>query len=146
MPCGGNGGEAGDSQLSSPPLTQGSTPQLAGILAQVLHGEAPPGLGPLGMASPEDTRALVRLRGQLEPQWKMLQVAGETGSKVRPSAWGPGDRPGSELREERALGGEGFPSWNWHSPGDHAPLRSSCLSAGTLRLETGQGGSMYTEQ
>ncbi|XP_054575642.1 polyamine deacetylase HDAC10 isoform X2 [Eptesicus fuscus] len=52
-----------------------STPQLAGVLAQVLHGEAPPSLGPLGMASPEDTQALVRLRGQLEPQWKMLQVA-----------------------------------------------------------------------
>lgn len=52
-----------------------STPQLAGVLAQVLHGEAPPRPGPLGMASPEDTRALVRLRGQLEPRWKMLQVA-----------------------------------------------------------------------
>ncbi|XP_045434675.1 polyamine deacetylase HDAC10 isoform X2 [Pipistrellus kuhlii] len=56
-------------------VDEGSTPQLVGILAQVLHGEAPPGLGPLGMASPEDTRALVRLRGQLEPQWKLLQVA-----------------------------------------------------------------------
>ncbi|CAK6444048.1 unnamed protein product [Pipistrellus nathusii] len=62
-------------------VNEGSTPQLAGILAQVLHGEAPPGLGPLGMASPEDTRALVRLRGQLEPQWKMLQLL--------PECWDP---------------------------------------------------------
>ncbi|XP_070264144.1 polyamine deacetylase HDAC10 isoform X2 [Myotis yumanensis] len=52
-----------------------STPQLAGVLAQVLHGEAPPSLGPLCVASPEDTQALMHLRGQLEPQWKMLQVA-----------------------------------------------------------------------
>ncbi|KAM5250573.1 polyamine deacetylase HDAC10-like isoform 11-T15 [Hipposideros larvatus] len=52
-----------------------STPQLAGVLARVLCGEAPPSLGPFSMASPEDTQALMYLRGLLEPQWKMLQVA-----------------------------------------------------------------------
>nr|XP_019567932.1 PREDICTED: histone deacetylase 10 isoform X2 [Rhinolophus sinicus] len=52
-----------------------STPQLAGVLARVLCGEAPPSLGPFSMASPEDTQALMYLRGQLEPHWKMLQVA-----------------------------------------------------------------------
>nr|KAF6267564.1 histone deacetylase 10 [Myotis myotis] len=52
-----------------------STTRLAGVLAQVLHGEAPPSLGPFCVASPEDTQALMHLRGQLEPQWKMLQVA-----------------------------------------------------------------------
>ncbi|VFV33939.1 histone deacetylase 10-like [Lynx pardinus] len=60
-------------------LEQGSTSQLAGILARVLQGEAPPGLGPFSMASPEDTQALIYLRGQLEAEWKMLQVAGEAG-------------------------------------------------------------------
>ncbi|XP_047405024.1 polyamine deacetylase HDAC10 isoform X2 [Sciurus carolinensis] len=54
-----------------------STPQLARTLARVLHGEAPPNLGPFLMASPEDIQALLYLRAQLEPQWKMLQVAGE---------------------------------------------------------------------
>ncbi|KAL2775424.1 polyamine deacetylase HDAC10 isoform 2, partial [Daubentonia madagascariensis] len=52
-----------------------STPELARILARVLHGEAPPSLGPFSMASPEDVQALRDLRAQLEPQWKMLQVA-----------------------------------------------------------------------
>lgn len=52
-----------------------SPPQLAGVLARVLSGEAPPSLGPFSAASPEDTQALLNLRGQLEPQWKMLQVA-----------------------------------------------------------------------
>ncbi|VFV33938.1 histone deacetylase 10-like isoform [Lynx pardinus] len=61
-------------------LEQGSTSQLAGILARVLQGEAPPGLGPFSMASPEDTQALIYLRGQLEAEWKMLQVAGRPGS------------------------------------------------------------------
>ncbi|XP_042804135.1 polyamine deacetylase HDAC10 isoform X3 [Panthera leo] len=56
-------------------LEQGSTSQLAGVLARVLQGEAPPGLGPFSMASPEDTQALIYLRGQLEAEWKMLQVA-----------------------------------------------------------------------
>ncbi|XP_012504251.1 PREDICTED: histone deacetylase 10 [Propithecus coquereli] len=56
-----------------------STPQLAGVLARVLHGEAPPSLGPFSGAAPEDVRALRELRRQLEPQWKMLQVAGEAG-------------------------------------------------------------------
>ncbi|XP_071465472.1 polyamine deacetylase HDAC10 isoform X4 [Marmota flaviventris] len=53
------------------------TPQLASTLARVLHGEAPPNLGPFLMASPEDIQALLHLRAQLEPRWKMLQVAGE---------------------------------------------------------------------
>ncbi|XP_055415585.1 polyamine deacetylase HDAC10 [Bubalus kerabau] len=52
-----------------------STPQLATVLARVLNGEAAPSLGPLSMAAPEDTQALVYLRGRLEPRWKMLQVA-----------------------------------------------------------------------
>ncbi|TKC45469.1 hypothetical protein EI555_006043, partial [Monodon monoceros] len=52
-----------------------STPQLAVVLARVLHGEAAPSLGPFSMASPEDVQALMQLRGQLEPRWKMLQVA-----------------------------------------------------------------------
>lgn len=56
---------------------QESTPQLASTLARVLHGEAPPNLGPFLMASPEDIQALLHLRAQLEPRWKMLQVAGE---------------------------------------------------------------------
>nr|XP_054326110.1 polyamine deacetylase HDAC10 isoform X8 [Pongo pygmaeus] len=54
-------------------LEEDSTPQLAGILARVLNGEAPPSLGASSVASPEDVRALMYLRGQLEPQWKMLQ-------------------------------------------------------------------------
>uniref|UniRef100_A0A2K6C7K8 Histone deacetylase 10 n=1 Tax=Macaca nemestrina TaxID=9545 RepID=A0A2K6C7K8_MACNE len=54
-------------------LEEDSTPQLAGILARVLRGEAPPSLGPSSVASPEDVQALMYLRGQLEPQWKMLQ-------------------------------------------------------------------------
>ncbi|XP_023365109.1 histone deacetylase 10 isoform X3 [Otolemur garnettii] len=56
-------------------LVEESEPQLAGMLAPVLRGEAPPSLGPFLMASPEDVQALRSLRGQLEPQWKMLQVA-----------------------------------------------------------------------
>ncbi|XP_045043086.2 polyamine deacetylase HDAC10 isoform X3 [Desmodus rotundus] len=56
------------------PLAQESLPQQAGVLAQVLHGEAPPGLGPFCMASPCDKQALMHLRKQLEPQWKMLQL------------------------------------------------------------------------
>ncbi|XP_060163032.1 polyamine deacetylase HDAC10 isoform X2 [Globicephala melas] len=56
-----------------------STPQLAVVLARVLHGEAAPSLGPFSMASPEDVQALMQLRGQLEPRWKMLQVASEAG-------------------------------------------------------------------
>ncbi|XP_066866568.1 polyamine deacetylase HDAC10 isoform X2 [Kogia breviceps] len=51
-----------------------STPQLAVVLARVLHGEAAPNLGPFSMASPEDVQALMQLRGQLEPRWKMLQL------------------------------------------------------------------------
>nr|XP_037863194.1 polyamine deacetylase HDAC10 isoform X10 [Chlorocebus sabaeus] len=54
-------------------LEEDSTPQLAGILARVLRGEAPPSLGPSSVASPEDVQALMYLRGQLEPQWAMLQ-------------------------------------------------------------------------
>uniref|UniRef100_A0A8C8ZZA7 Histone deacetylase 10 n=1 Tax=Prolemur simus TaxID=1328070 RepID=A0A8C8ZZA7_PROSS len=56
-----------------------STPELARVLARVLHGEAPPSLGPFSGAAPEDVRALRDLRRQLEPQWKMLQGAGEAG-------------------------------------------------------------------
>ncbi|XP_058596907.1 polyamine deacetylase HDAC10 isoform X6 [Neofelis nebulosa] len=56
-------------------LEQGSTSQLAGVLARVLQGEAPPSLGPFSVASPEDTQALIYLRGQLKAEWKMLQVA-----------------------------------------------------------------------
>ncbi|XP_040089523.1 polyamine deacetylase HDAC10 isoform X4 [Oryx dammah] len=52
-----------------------STPQLATVLARVLNGEAPPSLGPFSMAAPEDTQALLYLRGRLEPTWKMLQAA-----------------------------------------------------------------------
>ncbi|XP_057598867.1 polyamine deacetylase HDAC10 isoform X2 [Hippopotamus amphibius kiboko] len=74
-----------------------ATPRLAVVLARGLHGEAPPSLGPFSTASPEDTQALVHLRGQLQPRWTMLRVAGE--------AEGQGD---SCLR---ALWGEGLTSW-----------------------------------
>uniref|UniRef100_G3U2S1 Histone deacetylase 10 n=1 Tax=Loxodonta africana TaxID=9785 RepID=G3U2S1_LOXAF len=57
-------------------LVQESKPQLTGALARALHGEAPPSLGPCSAASPEDTQALKHLREQLEPKWRMLQVAG----------------------------------------------------------------------
>uniref|UniRef100_G5E5E4 Histone deacetylase 10 n=1 Tax=Bos taurus TaxID=9913 RepID=G5E5E4_BOVIN len=58
-----------------------STPQLATVLARVLNGEAPPSLGPFSMAAPEDTQALMYLRGRLEPRWKMLQLeVGQGGS------------------------------------------------------------------
>ncbi|XP_064139361.1 polyamine deacetylase HDAC10 isoform X5 [Loxodonta africana] len=56
-------------------LVQESKPQLTGALARALHGEAPPSLGPCSAASPEDTQALKHLREQLEPKWRMLQVA-----------------------------------------------------------------------
>ncbi|XP_072597667.1 polyamine deacetylase HDAC10 isoform X7 [Vulpes vulpes] len=56
-------------------VEQEPTSQLAGILARVLHGDAPPSLGPFSTAPPEDTQALLYLRRQLEAQWKMLQVA-----------------------------------------------------------------------
>ena len=69
--------ETSDSQLPPLLLAQESTPQLATVLARVLNGEAPPSLGPFSMAAPEDTQALMYLRGRLEPRWKMLQVAGE---------------------------------------------------------------------
>lgn len=72
-------GETSDSLLLPLLLAQESTPQLAVVLARVLHGEAPPSLGPFCMASLETMQALMHLRGQLEPQWKMLRVAGETG-------------------------------------------------------------------
>ncbi|XP_052604569.1 polyamine deacetylase HDAC10 isoform X2 [Peromyscus californicus insignis] len=49
--------------------------QLAGTLAQVLHGEAPPRLGPFLTASPEEIQALMFLKAQLAPRWKLLQVA-----------------------------------------------------------------------
>ncbi|XP_049740704.1 polyamine deacetylase HDAC10 isoform X3 [Elephas maximus indicus] len=56
-------------------LVQESKPQLTGALARALHGEAPPSLGPCSAASPKDTQALKHLREQLEPKWRMLQVA-----------------------------------------------------------------------
>lgn len=79
---GGRWGETSD--LLFPPLllAQESPSQLVGVLARVLHGEAPPSLGPFSMASPEDLQALIHLRGQLEAQWKMLQVAGEAGDRA----------------------------------------------------------------
>ncbi|XP_051045560.1 polyamine deacetylase HDAC10 isoform X1 [Phodopus roborovskii] len=49
--------------------------QLESTLVQVLRGEAPPSLGPFLMASPEEIQALRFLKGQLEPRWKLLQVA-----------------------------------------------------------------------
>nr|XP_045007912.1 polyamine deacetylase HDAC10 isoform X2 [Jaculus jaculus] len=49
-----------------------ATPQLVRTLAHVLHGEAPPCLGSFLMASPEDIQALMYLKAQLKPQWKLL--------------------------------------------------------------------------
>nr|KAF6495160.1 histone deacetylase 10 [Rousettus aegyptiacus] len=66
---------AGGRVLALVDEVQESSPQLAGVLVRALHGEAPPSLGPFSMASPEDMQALRHLRVQLEPQWKMLQVA-----------------------------------------------------------------------
>nr|XP_042121342.1 polyamine deacetylase HDAC10 isoform X4 [Peromyscus maniculatus bairdii] len=56
------------------PLPQESILQLARTLAQVLHGEAPPRLGPFLMASPEEIQALMFLKAQLAPRWKLLQL------------------------------------------------------------------------
>ncbi|KAM4882029.1 polyamine deacetylase HDAC10 isoform 2-T2 [Thomomys bottae] len=56
-------------------LEEESAPQLVRTLSLVLRGEAPPSLGPFLVASPEDTQALTHLRVQLEPLWKLLQVA-----------------------------------------------------------------------
>ncbi|XP_012881218.1 PREDICTED: histone deacetylase 10 isoform X4 [Dipodomys ordii] len=58
-------------------LEEESASQLVTTLAPVLHGEAPPSLGPFLMASPEDIQTLKCLRAQLEPRWKLLQVASE---------------------------------------------------------------------
>ncbi|XP_009215835.3 polyamine deacetylase HDAC10 isoform X10 [Papio anubis] len=82
----------------STPLPVDSTPQLAGILARVLRGEAPPSLGPSSVASPEDVQALMYLRGQLEPQWKMLQV------RLIAEAW---LCPGARLCRRGRWGGQG---------------------------------------
>nr|XP_005566985.2 polyamine deacetylase HDAC10 isoform X6 [Macaca fascicularis] len=79
-------------------LEEDSTPQLAGILARVLRGEAPPSLGPSSVASPEDVQALMYLRGQLEPQWKMLQV------RLIAEAW---LCPGARLCRRGRWGGQG---------------------------------------
>ncbi|XP_070936909.1 polyamine deacetylase HDAC10 isoform X11 [Macaca nemestrina] len=79
-------------------LEEDSTPQLAGILARVLRGEAPPSLGPSSVASPEDVQALMYLRGQLEPQWKMLQV------RLIAEAW---LCPGARLCHRGRWGGQG---------------------------------------
>ncbi|XP_051016142.1 polyamine deacetylase HDAC10 [Acomys russatus] len=59
---------------------------LARTLAQVLHGEAPPSLGPFLMASPEESQALMFLKAQLEPRWKLLQVAGPPPGPCSPVA------------------------------------------------------------
>ncbi|XP_008832953.1 polyamine deacetylase HDAC10 isoform X5 [Nannospalax galili] len=56
-------------------VEEDSIPHLVRTLARVLHGEAPPNLGPFLMASPKDIQALMYLKGKLEPQWKLLQVA-----------------------------------------------------------------------
>ncbi|XP_072862663.1 polyamine deacetylase HDAC10 isoform X1 [Chlorocebus sabaeus] len=79
-------------------LEEDSTPQLAGILARVLRGEAPPSLGPSSVASPEDVQALMYLRGQLEPQWAMLQV------RLIAEAW---LCPGARLCRRGRWGGQG---------------------------------------
>lgn len=99
---GGKWGETRDPLLLPLPLAQESTTQLAGVLAQVLHGEAPPSLGPFSVASPEDMQALVRLRGQLESQWQMLQVAGEAGGKAQAECLGPRGTPDLTALGQRA--------------------------------------------
>ncbi|KAL1767314.1 histone deacetylase 10 [Sigmodon hispidus] len=63
-----------------------SIPQLARTLAQVLHGEAPPSLGPFLMASPEEIQALMFLKAQLEPRWKLLHVAAPPTGPCSPNA------------------------------------------------------------
>lgn len=50
---------------------------LARSLAQALHGETPPSLGPFSKATPEEIQALMFLKARLEARWKLLQVAGE---------------------------------------------------------------------
>lgn len=72
-------GETSDLLLLPLLLAQESTCQLVGVLARVLHGDPPPSLGPFSVASPDDVQALVHLRGQLEAQWEMLQVAAPSG-------------------------------------------------------------------
>ncbi|XP_031208375.1 polyamine deacetylase HDAC10 isoform X2 [Mastomys coucha] len=49
--------------------------QLERTLAQALHGETPPSLGPFSMASPVEIQALTFLKAQLKARWKLLQVA-----------------------------------------------------------------------
>ncbi|OBS73050.1 hypothetical protein A6R68_12343 [Neotoma lepida] len=60
--------------------------ELARTLAQVLHGEAPPSLGPFLMASPEEIQALMFLKAQLAPRWKLLQVAAPSPGPCSPVA------------------------------------------------------------
>lgn len=48
---------------------------LARSLAQALHGETPPSLGPFSKATPEEIQALMFLKARLEARWKLLQVA-----------------------------------------------------------------------
>ncbi|XP_028609510.1 polyamine deacetylase HDAC10 isoform X2 [Grammomys surdaster] len=55
-------------------VEEGSILQLARTLAQALFGETPPSLGPFAMASPEEIQALMFLKTQLEPRWKLLQL------------------------------------------------------------------------
>ncbi|XP_006157644.1 histone deacetylase 10 isoform X1 [Tupaia chinensis] len=58
-------------------VEEGSAVQLAGVLASVLQGQAPPSLGPFVSASAEDSQALKYLRRQLGARWGMLQVEAE---------------------------------------------------------------------
>lgn len=58
-------------------LSQESILQLERTLAQALHGETPPSVGPFSMASPVEIQALTFLKAQLKARWKLLQVAGE---------------------------------------------------------------------
>ncbi|XP_021494628.1 polyamine deacetylase HDAC10 isoform X2 [Meriones unguiculatus] len=60
--------------------------QLARTLAEALNGEAPPSLGSFLMAAPEVTQALMFLKAQLEPRWKLLQVAAPPPGSCSPVA------------------------------------------------------------
>ncbi|XP_034373221.1 polyamine deacetylase HDAC10 isoform X2 [Arvicanthis niloticus] len=93
--------------------------QLARTLAQALLGETPPSLGPFSMASPEEIQALMFLKAQLEPRWKLLQLLHHNrdhqsleinrsrwaDSYLRKSALGPQRTVAGDLRP---VGGPGF--------------------------------------
>lgn len=44
------------------------------------------------MASPEEIQALMFLKAQLAPRWKLLQVAGEARGEARPCFRAPGSQ------------------------------------------------------